>query len=94
MPPNGGGKRKRDHGVVIHAAGEAAYTSAPAPLSYFLKLSMNSPASFFAEASYVVLSFQVSRGHRISDGTPGQAVTTSKPNTGSRRVFADASAPP
>ena len=36
----------------------------------------------------------MSRGHRISDGTPGQSVTTSKPNTGSRWVFAPASAPP
>src|SRR5262249_55140790 len=44
------------------------------------------PASFLAVASKAALSAQVSRGHRISAGTPGQEATTSKPKTGSRRV--------
>src|SRR5262249_49710777 len=78
---------------VAYRAGEAARTSPLAPPSYLLKLSINSPASFLAAASYAALSPQVSRGHKISAGTPGQVVGTSTPNTGSRLVLALASAP-
>jgi hypothetical protein len=49
---------------------------------------MKRPASFFAIASKAALSAQTLRGISISAGTFGHSVITSKPNTGSRWVFA------
>src|SRR5262249_8319353 len=79
--------------IQVQILGDAARTSELAPLSYCLKLLMKRPASFLDAASYAFLSDQVSRGEKFSEGTPGHAVTTSKPKVGSRCVLALANAP-
>ena len=75
------------------SCGPAAITAASTPLANASKFFLNISASFFACASYAAASFQVFLGERTSLGTPGTAVGTSKPKTGSFTYFAWSSWP-
>jgi hypothetical protein len=78
--------------VAAKRAGPAA-AKAAAPVPNFSKFLWNIAASFAACASYAALSAQVSRVCRTESGTPGTAVGTASPNSGSTTVGTSSSAP-
>ena len=59
--------------------GAADIISSLAALAYCSKFLMKEPASLLAVVSNASLSFQVLRGFRISEGTPGHSVGAFNP---------------